>query len=96
MNIPLPDMLRSLRARQFEQDMPSGMSKWGLRAWAMLATRPALYRLGTAASNMALRMMARGRGKITSVPLAGGWTRTRDLPQPEACTFMQQYKNGRL
>ncbi|MGA9410971.1 MAG: LutB/LldF family L-lactate oxidation iron-sulfur protein [Roseobacter sp.] len=94
-NIPLPDMLRSLRARQFEQDMPSGMSKWGLRVWAMLATRPALYRLGTAASNLALRMMARGRGKITSVPLAGGWTRTRDLPQPEAGTFMQQYKKGR-
>ncbi len=94
-NIPLPDMLRSLRARQFEKGMPSGMTKWGLRVWAALATRPALYRLATAASNVALRGMARGRGKITTVPLAAGWTGSRDLPQPEPGTFMQQYKKGR-
>ena len=91
-NIPLPDMLRSLRARQFEEGMPSGMTRWGLRLWAMLATRPALYRFATAVSNVGLRLLARGRGRISSVPLAGGWTRTRDLPQPEAGTFMQQYR----
>lgn len=94
-NIPLPDMLRSLRAQQFDKDMASPMTKWGLRIWAMLATRPALYHLGTSASNIALRILARGRGKIGFVPLAGGWTRTRDLPQPEAGTFMQQYKKRR-
>ena len=94
-NIPLPDMLRCLRARQFEQDMPSAMTKWGLRVWGMLATRPALYRLATGVSNIGLRVLARGRGKITAVPLAGGWTHTRDLPQPEKGTFMQQYKRGR-
>ena len=94
-NIPLPDMLRSLRAQQFSADMASPMTKWGLRIWAMLATRPALYRLATAGSNVALRVLARGRGKISAVPLAGGWTRTRDLPQPEAGTFMQQYKKRR-
>jgi L-lactate dehydrogenase complex protein LldF len=94
-DIPLPDMLRSLRARQFEQKMPSGMSKWGLRLWATLATRPALYRLGTSVANLGLRALARGRGKISAVPFASGWTRTRDLPQPEAGTFMQQYKKKR-
>ena len=94
-NIPLPEMLRSLRVRQFEEGMPSGMAKWALRLWAEMATRPALYRMGTGLSNVALRMLSRGRGKITSVPLAGGWTKTRDLPQPEAGTFMQQYKKGR-
>jgi L-lactate dehydrogenase complex protein LldF len=94
-NIPLPDMLRALRARQFEEGMPSGMTRWGLRFWAMLATRPALYRFSTAASNFGLRLLARDRGRISSVPLAGGWTRTRDLPQPEAGTFMQQYRKRR-
>ena len=94
-NIPLPEMLRSLRVRQFEEGMPSGMAKWALKLWAEMATRPALYRMGTGLSNVALRMLSRGRGKITSVPLAGGWTKTRDLPQPEAGTFMQQYKKGR-
>jgi L-lactate dehydrogenase complex protein LldF len=94
-NIPLPDMLRSLRARQFTEGMPSPMTKWALRLWAEMATRPALYRLGTGVANIALRVLARGRGKLTSVPLAGGWTRTRDLPEPERGTFMQQYKKGR-
>ncbi|MGB0671915.1 MAG: lactate utilization protein B, partial [Rhodospirillales bacterium] len=32
-NIPLPDMLRSLRAQQFSADMASPMTKWGLRIW---------------------------------------------------------------
>jgi L-lactate dehydrogenase complex protein LldF len=94
-NIPLPDMLRSLRARQFQEGMPSGMTRWGLWLWAVLATRPALYRFGTAVSNLGLRILARGRGRISAVPLAGGWTRARDLPQPEAGTFMQQYRKRR-
>ncbi len=91
-NIPLPDMLRALRARQFQQDMASPMTRWGLRLWAFLALRPALYRRATGWSNIALRILARGRGRISAVPLAGGWTRSRDLPQPDAGTFMQQYK----
>lgn len=91
-NIPLPDMLRSLRARQFESGMTTSKAKWSLKLWAMLATRPALYHAGTGLANIALRVLARGRGKISAVPLAGGWTRTRDLPQPEAGTFMQQYR----
>lgn len=94
-NIPLPDMLRSLRARQFDEGMATPMAAWSLRLWAMLATRPAVYRLATGAANIGLRILARGRGKISAVPLAGGWTRTRDLPQPEAGTFMQQYKKKR-
>lgn len=91
-NIPLPDMLRSLRARQFEADLPGARAKWALRLWAVAATRPALYRFGTGIANKVLRILARGTGKITSVPLAGGWTATRDLPEPEAGTFMQQYQ----
>jgi len=91
-NIPLPDMLRSLRARQFDQDLPSPMTKWALRLWALAVTRPALYQFGTGMANLVLRLLARGRGKISSVPLASGWTATRDLPEPEAGTFMQQYK----
>ncbi|MFK7743736.1 MAG: LutB/LldF family L-lactate oxidation iron-sulfur protein [Roseobacter sp.] len=91
-NIPLPDMLRSLRARQFDEGMATPMAKWSLKLWAFMATRPTLYRLGTSGANVFLRMLARGRGKIRAVPLAGGWTATRDLPQPEAGTFMQQYQ----
>lgn len=91
-NIPLPDMLRSLRARQFESGMVTPKAKWSLKLWAMLATRPALYHFCTTIANIMLRVLARGQGKISAVPFAGGWTRTRDLPQPEAGTFMQQYR----
>ena len=75
--------------------MPSPMTRWALRLWAVMATRPALYRFATAVSNLGLRALAKGRGRISAVPLAGGWTRTRDLPQPEAGTFMQQYRKRR-
>lgn len=91
-NIPLPDMLRSLRVRQAEEGMASPMAKWSLRLWAFMATRPALYRMGTACANVGLRLLARGRARISAAPLAGGWTQSRDLPRPEAGTFMQQYK----
>ena len=88
-------MLRSLRARQFDKGLTSPMTRWGLRIWSALATRPALYRFGTGLANIGLRVFARGRGRIAWAPLAGGWTRSRDLPQPEAGTFMQQYKKRR-
>ena len=94
-NIPLPDMLRALRARQHDAGLTSPMTKWALKIWAMLATRPALYRIATGASNIGLRVLARGRGRLTWVPLAQGWTNTRDLPAPENGTFMQQYRKGR-
>ena len=94
-NIPLPSMLRSLRARQNEEGMASPMTKWSLRFWAMLATRPALYRVATEVAIRGLRILARGRGKVTSAPLASGWTATRDLPEPEAGTFMYQYNKSK-
>jgi len=90
--IPLPDMLRSLRARQFDQGLTPPVTKWALRLWAMAARRPRLYRLGSAMAVRGLRLWAMGKGRISSVPFAGGWTRHRDLPVPEKGTFMQQYK----
>ena len=32
------------------------------------------------------------RGRIASLPLAGGWTGERDLPAPQGGTFMAQWK----
>ena len=94
-NIPLPDMLRALRAEQYDAGLVSPMAKWALKLWAMVATRPALYRLATGAVTLGLRVLAAGRGRLSWVPLAQGWTKTRDLPVPENGTFMQQYRKGR-
>ena len=65
---------------------------WELGLWRFLVLRPALYRL---ASGVAIRMMpafARG-GWIARMPMAGGWTRHRDLPRPPSRTFIAQYRS---
>jgi L-lactate dehydrogenase complex protein LldF len=90
-NIPLPDMLRSLRARQFDRGVTASRTRWALAAWGWMAQRPALYRLAASGGVLAMRLWARGRGRISALPLAGGWTRYRDLPEPEKGTFMHQY-----
>ena len=35
------------------------------------------------------------RGRFASLPLAGGWTKHRDMPAPAGRTFMDLYKAGR-
>ncbi len=94
-NIPLPDMLRSLRARQFDRSLTPGVTRWALAIWGWMAQRPAIYRQATGVAVTAMRVWARGRGRISSLPLAGGWTRFRDLPEPGRGTFMQQYSRRR-
>ncbi|MCV2880401.1 lactate utilization protein B [Actibacterium sp. XHP0104] len=90
-NIPLPDMLRSLRARQHQAGLTSGMTRGGLAVWGWLARRPGLYRRATGLAMFAMRVWSMNRGRIRRFPMAGNWTRHRDLPQPELGTFMQQY-----
>jgi L-lactate dehydrogenase complex protein LldF len=91
-NIPLPDMMRKLREQQWRRKLTPSSVRHGLRFWAFAAKRPWLYRLGTRLSVAALRWMAGARGKITSLPLAGGWTRHRDMTAPQNGTFMDQYR----
>ena len=91
-NIPLTDMLRSLRARQFERDLTPPMTRYALVGWSWLAQRPKLYHLATSLAMFAMRIWSMNRGRIRWFPMAGGWTQNRDLPQPELTTFMQQYR----
>ena len=46
-----------------------------------------------------MRLWAMGRGSIRSMPFAGGWTSSRDLPTPPSRSFLDQYartkKGGR-
>lgn len=90
-NIPLPSMLRSLRAKQHSQKLSSGVSRNILLLWGLVAAKPALYKFSAGVAVSAMRLWSRSRGKITAMPLAGGWTKYRDLPEPEKGTFMQQY-----
>jgi len=94
-NIPLTDMLRNLRARQWDARLTPPGAKVALRGWGFVARRPRLYHLVAGLAVQGMRLWAFGRRRIKRMPLAGGWVRYRDLPRPEKGSFMQQYAASR-
>ncbi len=95
MRIPLPKMMRNWREREFEKKLTPGATRAGLGVWAWVAQRPALYRLATRLAIASLRLTGGKRGRIRSLPLAGGWTGQRDMPAPQGDTFMAQWARRR-
>ena len=95
MRIPLPKMMRHWREREFERHLQPTRMRAGLKAWAFFARRPALYRLGARLAAATLGAMGRRTGRFRSLPLAQGWTMSRDLPAPEGRSFQAQWRAGR-
>lgn len=93
--IPLPDLMRHWRERAFERHLTSPAARAGLSAWGWFARRPMAYRLLTRAAAWGLARLGRKRGRLSSLPLAGGWTGGRDLPAPEGDTFFARYARAR-
>jgi len=91
MKIPLPRIMRHWRDREFEAGLSPAAQRRGLRLWAWAVRRPRLYRLGAGVAAATLRLLGRRRGRLTRLPLAGGWTDWRDLPAPEGETFHRRY-----
>ncbi len=91
MKIPLPNMMRHWREREFERHLSPSAARTSLALWGFFARRPALYRLATRAAMATLGWLGRKRGRFTRLPLAGGWTEGRDLPAPEGATFFARY-----
>lgn len=87
--IPLPDIMRQWREADFKRGGGSAIQRAGLKAWAALATRPRLYHPIMRLAIAALGAFGRRRGAFRALPLAGGWTRHRDLAAPEGRTFQQ-------
>jgi L-lactate dehydrogenase complex protein LldF len=85
--IPLPKMMRHWREREFAQRLSPVAYRSGLRLWAMLAQRPALYHAAVETAGRVLRWLGGARGRFRSLPLAAGWTLARDLPAPEGRSF---------
>jgi len=95
MSIPLPSLLRKHRQATFERQLVSKTSRFGIKLWAAIATRPSLYKVFTRIVIAGLSRLGRRRGYFKRLPLAGGWTTSRDLPAPQGkSTFMQLYKKG--
>lgn len=93
MSIPLPKLLREHRRQTFIKSLQSPSARYGLGLWALVAKRPALYRVLTSLGVSVLSKLGKKRGKFRRMPLAGAWTKGRDLPSPQGpSTFMQQYK----
>jgi L-lactate dehydrogenase complex protein LldF len=92
MKIPLPKMMRHWREREFERHLSPATVRYGIGFWGFFAKRPKLYGLG---ANLAMRTLAwfgRGKGRFAKLPLAAGWTETRDLPAPQGGTFQAQWR----
>jgi L-lactate dehydrogenase complex protein LldF len=89
--IPLPDLLRKLRERQFDRKLRPKTERFGMLAWSFVAQRPNLYALSVRIANRALRMLGRKRNRIAHLAMAKGWTDFRDLPTPASKTFRELY-----
>jgi L-lactate dehydrogenase complex protein LldF len=85
--IPLPNMMRHWREREFAQGLSPRVYRSGLRAWAWVAQRPRLYHALAALAGRGLGWFGGDRGRFRSLPLAAGWTLVRDMPAPEGRTF---------
>ena len=89
--IPLPKLLRSLRARSWKKGYEPLANRFFVTAFAQLAKRPWLFQLSCRSGVILMKLFKRD-GWIRSMPMASGWTRNRDLIAPDSQTFMQQYK----
>jgi len=95
MKIPLPDLLRKLRQRQFDRGLRPISERIGLAAWGFLARRPLLYRLATRSGSQMLRWIAGSRSHLRQLPGAGAWTEHRDFPAPSGKPFSAQWAKTR-
>jgi L-lactate dehydrogenase complex protein LldF len=93
--IPIPKLLRHWREEEFSRAITPAVQRSGLGLWAWFAKHPAMYRIAARWGTRLLRLVANGRGSVSSLPLAGGWTRHRDFPTPQGRTFHDQWKAQR-
>jgi len=92
MRIPLPKMMRHWREREYDTGGTGFLPRIALKGWAFLARRPRLYGLLARPAISVLTRLAGTRGRLSSLPLARGWTAYRDLPAPSGGTFQAQWK----
>src|SRR5947208_12902414 len=87
MRIPLPKMLRHWREREFERHLTPSRYRAGMKLWAWVAQRPALYHALAGVASRVLGWAGLHRGRFRSLPLAQGWTAARDMPAPQGRSF---------
>jgi L-lactate dehydrogenase complex protein LldF len=91
MRIPLPKMMRHYREREYQKKLSPATQRWGLAVWAFVAKRPWLYHTLTRIGMGALALLGKRFGSFHNLPLAGGWTATREFPAPQGATFQARW-----
>jgi L-lactate dehydrogenase complex protein LldF len=94
MKIPLPKMMRHYREREWTRKLSPRAARMGLGLWAFFARRPRLYHALAGIAARVLGGLGRRRGSFYNLPLAGGWTATRDMPAPQGRTFQDLWRAG--
>jgi L-lactate dehydrogenase complex protein LldF len=92
--IPLPDLLRRLRERQFTTGLRPWPERIALRIWRWVALRPGIYAAVTRWSMWSLHRLGGARGRFRWLPGASGWTSGRDFPAPAGRTFRDLYRGS--
>src|SRR5690606_12278311 len=88
-DIPIPDLLLKLRHRGKEQHAPkAAIAAPGMRAWAVLATRPILWRAALAGG----RLMNGVPPSLLPLAAARTWLRDRTLPPWQGGEFRRWMK----
>jgi L-lactate dehydrogenase complex protein LldF len=92
MRIPLPEHLRQLRDDAATAGITPRPWRLGISA-AMAAFRwPWLYRAASGAARGALAFLSRHPDLLRRLPVLGGWAQGRNLPSPQAETFLSRWQ----
>jgi L-lactate dehydrogenase complex protein LldF len=90
--IPLVSLMRTWRERAYEAGHGSFKSRMALGLWSYAAKRPALYHVLARYGIAIAGALGRSRGRFRYLPMARGWTTSRDFPAPQGRTFQQLWK----
>ncbi|MBL8513580.1 MAG: iron-sulfur cluster-binding protein [Betaproteobacteria bacterium] len=89
--IPLPDLMRKWRERQFDQQLRPFSERAAIAFWSFLVVRPKLYAFATKIGARVGKWMGGRDRLIHSLPGLDGWTKGRDMPAPQGKTFREIY-----
>ncbi len=89
--IPLPDLMRKWRERQFDQKLRPFSERFAISVWGFFVQRPSLYAFAARVGARFAAMLGGKEKLIHSLPGIDGWTDGRDMPAPEGKTFRELY-----
>ncbi|MDE2260735.1 MAG: iron-sulfur cluster-binding protein [Betaproteobacteria bacterium] len=93
--IPLPELMRVLREKSFEQGLRPWHERLFIRLWRGVANRPRLYALMTQVGVRVLSLLGGKKKLLHHLPGLDGWTDGRDMPAPQGKTFRELYRKRR-